>query len=185
MSAERNVAFHLAYLPRYFFGICSWGLMHVLGSVTATASLDEGLFAREKAGAGDEIISSTARPNHAAAGSRLLGRASVIGTPHPSVAANTGGRCLPPPDGLAPRLSGKPAPPNLLPAELLFEFLKPNRASLLKLADPLLHPRGQRSRPVARRWFRAHASCGLLPQPLALGAFDNLNQIRSDHVGLR
>src|ERR1044072_6373531 len=105
MSAERNVAFHLAYLPRYFFGFCLWGVMHLLGSVTATASLAEVLFAREKAGAGDEIISSTARPNQAAAGSRLLGRASVIGTPHPSVAANTGGRLLLALDGVAHRLS--------------------------------------------------------------------------------
>src|SRR5215213_4363784 len=54
-------------------------------------------------------------------------------------------------DGVAHRLNRRAVSPDFRPAESPPEFLKPYRAGLLELADPLLHPRRQRSRRVAPR----------------------------------
>src|SRR5215213_11301708 len=54
-------------------------------------------------------------------------------------------------DGVAHRLNRQAVSPDFRPAESPPEFLKPHRAGLLELADPLLHPRRQRSRRVAPR----------------------------------
>src|SRR5215207_5860602 len=85
-------------------------------------------------------------------------------------------------DGVAHRLNPQAVSPDFRPAESPPEFLKPYRAGLLELADPLLHPRRQRSRPGARRQFRVRAASGLLLRPLALGTFDYLKPIITDHI---
>src|SRR5215218_3020838 len=133
MSADRSVAFHRSYLPRYRLGICSLRLAHALVSVTA--SLDEDLPSREWAGAGVEKSSSTARPNRAAAGRPLLSRASLIGLPHPVTTANPCGGLPLALDGVAHRLNRQAVSPDFRPAELPSQFLKPHRAGLLELAD--------------------------------------------------